>query len=339
MFRPQRYKSPASGEMIWGEEVDARDCQPWRPSISAIRDAILAWRVTAIDYSKQMPLPPRARDFMPRQHEVDAVSEMCHEAVLAGRLIDFGDLPNSVIKDGGSRGGPLWNAGAYGQPFREPWLMFHTWEMAAALYLVNLRRKDDPTGDFEACELQPLMIGDRRILTISDRVVLEVEREGKPLPANKYRCLVAPSMLRFAPGEIGTTANGGDTPEGAAAGNVGDPMMTALMILNTRNIQRETISASEKLQKARRKSNKPPIPPYERINTAPYVTAVMLRGKSRPRSEPTGTHASPTPHIRMGHPRHYANGSRSFIRDTLVGVTDEARAEFLRSRSHYTIKH
>ncbi|HEY2617480.1 MAG TPA: hypothetical protein VGI78_09105, partial [Acetobacteraceae bacterium] len=155
-----------------------------------------------------------------------------------------------------------------------------------------------------------------------------------------YHALPAPYALRFITDQVARAQiNDGGTPGSAAAANVGDPLMTALLILNTRGVERETIAASEKLQKARRKSGKLPIPSYQRVNAAPYVTAIQMRGKARARGEDQGgTHASPVPHLRIGHPRTYADGHVTFIRDTLVNVEASQRAEFLRTRSHYTVK-
>ena len=351
----------AAGEFAPSEERDARSLTPWRPTVPQIREAILAWMVTAMDFSISMPVAREARQFMPRYQEVEAIAEMCHEAVLQGRLIDFGDLPNAVIKDGGVRGGPRWNRGEFPQPFVRPWLLYHTWSSSdldndhgafeaslrdggwidaptAALYLVNLVERDKPCGDVEVCELQPLMSGGDKLLLVCDRICLESVPDDE-LADMKYRAMVAPAMIRFLPGELGRMANNGASPQAAAAGNLGDPLMTALMILHTRNIERTTITVDDKLQKARQKAGKPPIPPFERVNTAPYVTDILNPRRPQQKNERGGTHKSPQPHVRLGHVRHYANGTRSIIRDTLVGVDEEARAQFRSARTHYAVKH
>lgn len=342
-MKPTMLRSPSTGERLPGLEVDARSIGPWRPTVAGVREAALRWHVTAADFSQQMPLDPLGKLFMPRLHEIEAIADATRDAVTYGRVIDFGFLPNEVIKFGGMRGGPLWNSGAYGQPFREPWVLYHTWDYepggphAVAVYLVSLADLDNPCGDCEVVELQPTQFGEeQRVLLICDRVIFEADPDS-PLADAKYRCRSAPAMLRYLNGPGSDRINQGTTPEGAAAGNCGDPLMTALMILNTRGIERETVEPPPKLNKSRMRSGKPPIPPYDRIDSGPYVTAILSR--RRPRGEPKGgTHASPTPHIRLGHPRTYANGSRSLIRDTLVNVTDEARAAFQRSRSHYVIR-
>jgi hypothetical protein len=326
--------------MVIGVERDPREIRKWLATVAGVRDAALSWMVTACDFTQTMPLAPEAKASFPTQREVERIGSSVHDAVTYGRVIDFGELPNEAIKLGGTRGGPLWNKGAFGQPFREPWILYHTWESGEQIgvYLVNLVERDKPTGDVEVVELQPINFGDRdRMLLIGDRALFEAHPELE-LAVGKYRVLVAPAQIRFSPGELGEHVNGGMTPTASAAANVGDPLMTALMILNTRNITRETVRVSDKLQNARRKSGKLPIPPYDRVNAAPYVTAILTRRKAGDRVDLGGHHASPVPHLRLGHPRVYANGSSTFVRDTLVNVAKGARDEFLRTRSHYTVE-
>jgi hypothetical protein len=316
-----------------GIEADATAIGEWRPTPSQVRDVILDFLVTGPDFSESLPLEPLAKEFAPTQREVEVTSELCHEAVTAGRMIDFGDLPNDALKLGGSRGGPLFNQSALGQPFQDPWVLYHTWEKAVAIYLVNPMAN----GDAEVCELQPVLLGGRRILMIADRGIFCRPQPGDAMPTHKYKAIVAPSMLRFLLEPYGAEFNNGGSPESAAAGNIGDPLMTALLILNTRGVDRETIACPPKLAKARLKSGKRPIPPFDRVNTQPYVTALLAR-RSSGGEDRGGHHASPTPHIRRGHPRVYATGRSIFIRDTLVGVPDDQRASFKSQRSHYTTK-
>jgi hypothetical protein len=293
---------------------------------------ILRQAIAGPDYSNSMPLLPEATFYAPTQLEIERVNELAAEAVVAGRMIDFGHLPNSVLQHGGTRGGPLWQQGAIDQPFSEPWVFLHSWEGGVAVYLVNPTGK----GDIEAAELQPAIIGGMKFLLLADRGLFIREHE---LKAKKYFATMAPSMIRFvADPELRAKANQGGLPQTAAAGNVGDPVMAALLILSTRNLQRETIRAPEKLQRARMKSGKKPIPPHDRVLTAPYVTALSMRGRRERGEDLGGHHASPVPHIRMGHPREYSSGRTIFIHDTLVNVPEEQRAAFKSKRSHYTVK-
>jgi hypothetical protein len=321
------------GELVFGAQADLSDMREWQPTVAQVRDVILRRHVIGME----MPgigtmFEPRAETFAPSQAEIERVNEMLCEATRAGRFIDFGYIPNDVLIAGSQRGGPLWNQGAIGMPFRDPWALYHLWDHGVALYLVN------PNGEAEVeiAELNAIRMGNDRLLSIADRGVF-CRQPDKP---QRYNCWVLPAMTRFwLDPEHRQLANNGNTPEGAAASNIGDPLFTALLILNTRNVERETVSAPQKLQKARAKARKAPIPSYVRINALPYVTAVQARGKPRQdRGEAQGgTHRSPVAHIRMGHPRHYASGRSIFIADTLVNVPEDQRAAFKSNRSHYRV--
>jgi hypothetical protein len=314
----------------------------WGPLVTQARAALLnhlvVWSPMVEDFAD---LNPRAKLFTISESEVEHTGNIAHQAIEAGRFIDFGHLPNAVIKQGGKRGGPLWQRGAIHSPFHEPWVFMHTWDgargsNATAVYLVN---PSSPSA-IEVCEFQPVMLGEMGgAFMIGDRVLFDrVEAaSGKSM----YHAVASPNIVRFFDDPtVKNQLNNSRSPESAAAGNVGDPTMTAILILATRNVERMTISADEKLQRARIKRGQPPIPNYDVVNSAPYVTALLARNERRERSESLGgSHRSPIPHIRMGHPREYAaSGKTIFIADTLVNVTPEIRQGFKGQRSHYRIR-
>ena len=328
-----------NGREVFGVETTASALGEWETAtVAQVRDVILTWHIAGPDW-RYLALRPEADQFTTTEAEVEVISDLAHAAVTAGRLIEFGLLPNEVMKQCADRAGPMWNVGALGMPFMAPWLLFHTWEQGAAVYLVNPHR-----DSFEVCELQPATVHGERLLCIADRG--SFDRVEGMLPQKRYHCSIAPASIRFvADPEIYQRMNNGGTPQTAAAGNIGDPVMTALLILNTRNIERETIAVAAKLNKARAKSGKPPIPPYDRVHTQPYVTAILGSGQRRSAGPGTGSHASPQFHIRRGHPRHYsaerwkgAAGKSIFIPDTLVNATEEQRAAFKTNRSHYRVR-
>lgn len=336
MLNPKTYRT-ANG-VVQGIEADMREIEPWRPSIGQIRDCALSGLVVGTGGFLETMLPPSVLRMAPTQDEVEAICEQCHDAIRAGRLIDFGDWTNDVIKYGGKRGGPLYQQGAIGHPFRQPWMFVHTWEGVVVTYLVNPLEPEKSSGDCETAEIQPIRLGNHKVLMISDRILLETQRNEGKTDWNKYLCSAVPSIWRYVPGFEGS--NNGMDPGSSAAGNVLDPLMTAMLILSTRGIPRETVRAPEKLQKARRKNGKPPIPSYERVMSAPYVTVIQAR-KARGRDVVGlgGTHASPVAHLRMGHNRTYANGVKTWVRDSLVNFTEEAKLAWRTgNRSHYEVR-
>jgi hypothetical protein len=333
-------------EQIFGAEIDGSQVEPWDATIAQARDTMLKRYVVGPDYTTAFELLPQAKDYVCTQREVEGVSEMCFEAVTAGRLIDFGWWPNDVIKFGGTRGGELWNQGGLSMPFTEPWLVYHNWENGSCVYLINPVEPGQmaPTASgeireagegFEVAELAPALLGGNRVLVIQDRG--RVFKTLPDMPADKYWAHIWPSHARFwADPDLFRRANDGQAPEKSACGNIADPAMLALLMLGTRNVQRETIHAPEKLNRARLRNRKPPIPPYERVHSVQYVTAIANRGARQERGDDHGgTHRSPVAHLRMGHPRSYVSGRTIFIADTLVNVPKDQRETFKATRSHY----
>lgn len=322
---------------VHGIEANLRDMEAWHPMVTQVRDLLLRSYVVGPGAFPNMD--PKYIRFCPTQEDVEEIAEGCHVAMLAGRLIDFGDWTQDVIKHGGNRGGPLYNRGAIGHPFRSTYLFMHTWENETAIYMVNPLEPDVAGGDCEIVELQPISFGRERVLMIGDRVLFEPPKDdARADDYRRYHCSAIPSVWRYIYADM-PDVNLGAEPANAAAGNVLDPLMTALLILNTRGIVRETVQTPPKLAKARKKNGKPPIPPYDRVLSAPYVTAIAAR-RARGRQEPKGGHhASPIPHLRMGHPRTYANGTQTFVRDALVNMGEEAKKAWMTgNRSHYVVK-
>lgn len=336
MLNPKLHK--VSGGVVYGVEADFRDVQPFNPTIGQIRDVVLSGLIVGTGGFLEAHLPPDILRLAPTQEEVEEMAQDCHDAVRAGRLIDFGAWTNDVIKYGGKRGGPLYQQSAIGHPFRQPYLFVHSWDKGCVcVYLVNPLEPDKVGGDYEAIELQPIRLKNYDVLMISDRILLETVRNEGKTDWDRYHCSAIPSIWRYLPGAKDYQDN--MAPPNSAAGNVLDPVMTALLILSTRGIPRETVRVSDKLQKARVKSRKPPIPPYERVMSAPYVTAIQNRkAKGRNITAGSGTHASPIAHLRMGHPRVYASGVKTWVRDALVNMTEEAKKAWLGNRSHYEVK-
>jgi hypothetical protein len=114
-----------SRSVMVGVEFDPRDVRQWRPKVTQLRPVLESKTIVGPALSLDI-IPNHAQQFMPREREVDNIADTVLEALVAGRLIDFGHLPNAVIMQGGDGGGPLYTQGALGHPFIRPWLLFHT---------------------------------------------------------------------------------------------------------------------------------------------------------------------------------------------------------------------
>lgn len=322
------------------------DVHPSNVTPAQVRDIVLHGLISSG--------PGKDEKYMPTSRELDTLHNMCASAVTSGRLIDFGFWPNAVIKESGNRGGILYNESALGHPFSEPYLIMHTWSdpklhadlgmenyQASCVYLINpFPQQGETCISFEACTFETLTIANERTLCVGDRLWFhgDMSKGRNDYCANvipfAHRWLSEPRMLAAFQSQL----TDGRNFESAAAANVLDPLMTALMILNTRGVKQETVAPSPKLARARARSGKTPIPPYRRVDSQGYVTALLARSQGRHGPSLGGTHASPVMHLRRGHWRNYETGQRSFIRDTLVNADETTRAQFVATRSHYTVK-
>ena len=295
---------------------------------------------------------------MPTQEELDNLLEMAKDAIVSGRLIDFGHWPNTAIKETGARGGRLYNDAALGHPFSKPYLMLHTWndaetvhpvlgvpmsQPASCLYLVNPHPKQGETCiTFEACLFECLLVAGVKTLAVGDRVLFDGDMSKGQ---HQFFAEIIPYAFRWASDPRMMAALTAQLPPNTsfirmAASNVIDPIMMGLLILNTRGTRQETVYPPPKLAKARQKSGKPPIPSFRRVDSLHYTTALQARRGDAPHGTPKGTHASPVTHLRMGHWRRLdeAGTKRTFIQDTLVNATAEMRQQFKSTRSHYSVK-
>jgi len=342
MTKPMfRGRETISRDGAIGFEFAMEDIEPWQnASIEGVREAILKGMLCGSDFLGNA-LPREALAYLASQHEVENHAALAETACKAGRLIDFGHIPNAAISAGGTRGGPMWNRGALPMPFDSPWLMFHRWEGAGCCYLVHPLEPGVPNGAVEVTEFLAAKVQRQMVmLLIADRAVMQANLDEP----EKYHAIPIPSVWRYLPG-ASEIVNQGRDPIYCVSGNILDPLMTGLMILNTLNVLRETVPAPAKLNKHRRASGKPEIPPYERVNAAPYVTALTARGREK--SDPQGgTHGTPLPHVRRAHLRTLPTGQMKLIHETLVNVDPEVRATFKAQgslpadleRSHYRVR-
>lgn len=105
------------------------------------------------------------------------------------------------------------------------------------------------------------------------------------------------------------------------------------MLLHTKGLKVERIQPAEKLNKARVRNGKRLLLPYTVVHTERFQSAV----RETERMELEGKRASPKPHLRRGHPRHYKrDGKVIWVHDTIINCRDHN--DFLAMREEYRVK-
>ncbi len=116
--------------------------------------------------------------------------------------------------------------------------------------------------------------------------------------------------------------------DSAALGALADGAAAMTMILATKGVGLRRDPAPAKLNAKREKQGRPAYPAITYVNTREYVEAAERTARG-------GTHASPVPHLRRGHPRVYADGRRTWVRAALVNCRSVTDAQ---SREHYVVR-
>jgi len=223
----------------------------------------------------------------------------------------------------------LFAGGHIGHPFTQPYALFHHWEGKAGeldeasgcLYVVDpldwhAHNPDIAPNSFMVCEAQTVTaFTHKKVLVVTDATIVAVHSS----PTSKTGLAYSGRMYR------GMVSKGSGLSDAEVICNLVDPVMACLLLLATEGVAVDRLEPSPKLNKAREKTGKTPIPPHWKVHTGEYVTALLQRGQRR--STPgDGHHASPVPHLRRGHIRHmhemHGGGTR-WIADALVNLKDE----------------
>ena len=265
-------------------EIEAGDIKTFSMTPERLREIALHHMVTSG--------PGLDQNYMPTSAELTVISDMLYTAVIRGQVIDFGHWPNEMIKATAKRAGPLYIADGLAHPFSSPYVIMHSWDIpkydwvtmnlsGSSVYLINPFPQSNATTciDFEALEFEGLLAHGSQCVGVMDRVAFHAKQSQQ---TGGYSVNVTPFAMRYHeklndPHVKEILHQSGETIYEGAVSNVLDPLMTGLMILNTRNMPRNKVVASEKLNRSRVKRGKPMIPPYDRIDSSPYVTAILAR--------------------------------------------------------------
>jgi len=289
-------------------------------SAEAFRNAILGDGMLAIN-----PLLDISAD-----KDVEFLREVLRRTVAEGRMIDFGFIPNEIIKTESLRSRLMFESNEFQHPY-PTWLATTSWEGGFNGYFISAPGDPlDPATPmgwkWKGATLVVELYG-VSIPGVGDVVILYDMVSIKVYGPDQTR--VSPATMRVPPGL--------DTSELTLAGrgaNSLDPLVTMLRLLADASIQIVDKPAPEKLNKARARQGKHPIPGYTVVATKDYVAEFNQSHRTASRIDRGGHHASPVPHWRRAHHRHLADGRVVTVKSSKVNWRDSDELHRMFYRIH-----
>ena len=259
------------------------------------------------------------------EKDVLYLRDVIRQVIAGGRMIDFGHLPNEVIRTESRRSGPMFDAGEFQQPY-ESWIGVTSWE-----------------GGFNGYFVSQAMA---REITMNSRDVMMMEIYGVNVPN------VGPAIIVYDAVSVFPTGDGSETYVNPVVMNSADmmsqielrkrganclePLIMMLRLLADASIPVEHSIPDERLNRSRLKRGRAALPPHTVVRTRDYVSE-FHSSAGRPRSPGQGGHhASPTAHWRRAHPRHLASGRVVQIKPMKVNWRDgeELHRLFYKVKEH-----
>lgn len=265
-------------------------------SAEAFRNAILSDGMLAIN-----PL------FDVDDGGVQFLKQLIRTTIAEGRMVDFGFIPNEVIKVESTRSRPMFEANEFQHPY-ETWLAVTSWEGGYNGYLICPHPYFP--GETLVIELYGVSVPNvSDVIMIYDMVSVKVNGPGDTT--------VSPLRMDFSSEHVETEAE-----LKLRGANSLDPLVTMLRLLADASIpitQRET---PEKLNRARAKKGKGPLPGHTIVHTQDYVAQFQAAASGSKRYDKGGHHASPIAHWRRAHLRHLVDGRVIPVKSSKVNWRD-----------------
>ncbi len=251
---------------------------------------------------------------IPSANLVNTMIETVQETIREGRMIDFGFLPNSLLKETSTRTRDAFEAGELQHPYEEG-IGVSSWEGGMCGYFVSPFSGGKASIVIEiygvASPDMPLavVVNDICAISVEDGVTVI-----NPVP-------MIDAVFNRQP------------EAGKRGANMLDPLVTMLRLLADASVPVVDVPAPEKLNKQRALKGKSPIPAHTRVETRDYVSLFQHAVASIKRNPgQTGHHASPVPHWRRSHQRHLASGKVIPVRSTKVNWRDHEELHRLFTR-------
>lgn len=227
--------------------------------------------------------------------------DLISRTVEEGRMIDFGFIPNEVLKDESWRSRDLFEIGELTQPF-DDWLGVSSWEGGFNGYHIS----PHPffPGQLLILELYGVSMPDVvDVIVVYDIISIEIK--------GLHNTMVYPATLvKGAPID--------DESNKRRGSNSLDPLVTMLKLLSDGSVPIKHEPAPEKLNKARAAKGRFPIPAHTTVLTRDYVTQWHGGQPKHRHADKGGSHASPIAHWRRAHIRQLASGKVVAVRSSKV---------------------
>lgn len=200
-------------------------------------------------------------------------------------------------------------------------------------HMFNVNREPGKLGnDEERLATVTTIMSDKEVLTFrADNTLKLMETPNK----GKGVTIVVPKMERaYWEPRIGKVATRGCVEDSNGATITEGAMITMglIMILNTKGVLKERTAPPAKPNKVRAARGVPLLPYTTKVYTSVYNQAV--------KSGPVGTHASPRPHRRRAHVRHYPKTEkREAYVLPIAAMLVNWNGEPLPDRAEYEVKH
>jgi hypothetical protein len=237
------------------------------------------------------------------ERKIKFMMQAIREAVREGRMIDFGYIPNELIKATSLRTRSAFEAGELPHPY-DHWLGVSSWEGGMCGYVFTCGKSE---REVLCMELYGIAVpGLPPSVLINDVVSIEtVDTDGG------CDTLITGAML------VDNMLSSHEAVQKRGA-NLLDPLVTFLRMLSDASVAIVDVPAPERLNRQRVKRGKTPIPAHTRVLTRDYVAKFHPSRTSHGDDGQGGHHASPIPHWRRSHMRHLSGERVVQVRSSRV---------------------
>jgi hypothetical protein len=251
---------------------------------------------------------------IPNDKDLDFMQKVIQDTVVAGRMIDFGFIPNEVLKQESLRCRDMFEENEFIHPY-ETWLGVSRWEGGMNGYFIC----PNPMYPKETLVIETYGVAVPNvadIILIYDMVSIEMCGRGNTM--------VRPAATRLSQSNEELSARGANSL---------DPLVTMLRLISDASIPIKDVPAPAKLNKQRAKQGKFIIPAHSVIDTKDYVA--LWTSKQTAHGTSKGKHhASPIAHWRRAHKRTLASGRSVPVRSAKVNFRETEELHRLFYRRH-----